>query len=79
MHICTGYDIYTLLYNDLSTNRIIEVYDSVVSVLLQEVNFTDISVVTQDVVLRGERVSPYHEFNNDIAEHGVLLPIDCQK
>ena len=52
--------MYDYNYNNFSTNRIIEVYDSVVSVLLQEDNFTDISVVTQDVVLKGERVSSYH-------------------
>ena len=42
---------------ELNENRIVQAFNDIVDVLIEQVNFTNISVVQRDLALRGERVS----------------------
>lgn len=37
--------------------RIVQAYDNIMAILIQQMNFTNISVVQKDLALRGEKVS----------------------
>ena len=49
--------------------RIVQAFDNIVDSLIELDNFTNISVVEQDLALRGERVShnTYDEITSDIS------------
>ena len=46
---------------ELNENRIVQAFNDIVKVLIEQVNFTNISVVQRDLELRGERVSYLQE------------------
>ena len=46
-----------------SFNRIVQAFDNIVDALIESEDFTNISIVEQDLALRGERVS--YIWNNE--------------
>ena len=50
----------------MTGNRIVQAFNNIVDVLIEQVNFTNIYVVQRDLALRGERVSYLQELCVDI-------------
>ena len=55
----TALEIITTNKLFFSVCRIVEAFDNIVDALIQQENFTNISVNTMDILLRAERVSHY--------------------
>ena len=52
----------------LSFLRIVQQFENIVEALIQQENFTNISVVTEDIALVGERMSVVHSLITTLDE-----------
>ena len=60
-------------YINASKYRIVEAFNDIVDALIEQVNFTNISVSTRDLALRGERVSYYCNNDSESLLHVFLI------